>query len=349
LPAFRHSIYVDSVRQTNRQPCKYKGMIPKQIPVTVIGGYLGAGKTTLLNHILRNNRGIRFAVLVNDFGNINIDVDLIESQHGDTINLANGCICCSLAGGFGSAMLSIRDRQMQPDRVLIEASGVSDPFKIAQYAHLTGFRLDSVIVLADAEFIQKRAVDKYVGRHVVQQLQSADLLLLNKVDLVSDIEFAEVRGWLKNLIPDIRILAVSQGEVPLEILFGVGVQAYLTDSKQPQELIEDAQHENHNHEHNHRQDYATWSYTGQVPLDGEKLRGLIPRLDTHVLRGKGFLYLAEDPAAQFTFQLVGKRWSVVKGGIWGEKKPKTQIVLIGLPGSINNAELDTALQNMELT
>ncbi|MEQ1739869.1 MAG: GTP-binding protein, partial [Methyloglobulus sp.] len=161
-------------------------MVNKQIPVTVIGGYLGAGKTTLLNHILRNNKGIRFAVLVNDFGNINIDVDLIESQDGDTINLANGCICCSLAGGFGAAMLSIRESAVLPDRVLIEASGVSDPFKIAQYAHLPGFRLDSVIVLADAEFIQKRAADKYVGRQVIQQLKSADLLLLNKVDLVSD-------------------------------------------------------------------------------------------------------------------------------------------------------------------
>jgi G3E family GTPase len=306
-------------------------MINKQIPVTVIGGYLGAGKTTLLNHILRNNKGIRFAVLVNDFGSINIDIDLIESQDGDTINLANGCICCSLAGGFGTAMISIRDRADLPDRVLIEASGVSDPFKIAQYAHLPGFHLDSVIVLADAEFIQKRAADKYIGRQVIQQLKSADLLLLNKVDLVTDENRTQVKNWLHDLVSDIRILEVSQGKVSVDMLFGED----LANPETLENLVDDKQSKKHEHHHDH--DYVTWSYTGSNPLDGAKFRELIAELDTKVLRGKGFLYLAEDPSVQFVFQLVGKRWSVERGGIWKDREPKTQLVLIGFAGSLDGS------------
>ncbi|MEQ1484246.1 GTP-binding protein [Methyloglobulus sp.] len=321
-------------------------MVNKQIPVTVIGGYLGAGKTTLLNHILRNNKGIRFAVLVNDFGNINIDVDLIESQDGDTINLANGCICCSLAGGFGTAMLSIRDRPVLPDRVLIEASGVSDPFKIAQYAHLPGFRLDSVIVLADAEFIQKRAADKYVGRQVIQQLKSADLLLLNKVDLVSDEKLTQVREWLHDLVPDIRILEVSQGQVPVDMLFGEKLPEDLANPETLEDLVDDKQSEKHEHHHDH--DYVTWSYIGSSPLDGTKFRALIAGLDAGILRGKGFLYLAEDPSAQFVFQLVGKRWSIEKGMAWENREPKTQFVLIGLAGSLDGVALDEDMQNKVL-
>ncbi len=319
-------------------------MVNKKIPVTVIGGYLGAGKTTLLNHILRNNKGIRFAVLVNDFGNINIDIDLIESQDGDTINLANGCICCSLAGGFGSAILSIRERPVLPDRVLIESSGVSDPFKIAQYAHLPGFHLDSVIVLADAEFIQRRVADKYVGRQVIQQLKSADLLLLNKVDLVSDERRIQVRDWLHDLVPDIRILEVSQGQVPEDMLFGEELPEDLANPETLEDLVDDKQSEKHEHHHDH--DYVTWSYIGSSLLDGTKF-------PTHSspdwMQRFCEVKVSEDPSVKFVFQLVGKRWSIEKGGVWGNREPKTQFVLIGLSGSLDGATLDKNLQNMMLT
>ncbi len=309
-------------------------MSHEQIPVTVIGGYLGAGKTTVLNHILRENAGVRLAVLVNDFGAINIDADLIESQDGDTLNLTNGCICCSLADGLATALLSIGERPLPPERVVIEASGVADPFKIAQYGHMPGFRLDGVIVLADAENIQKRAADKYMGRQVVQQLHGADLLVLNKIDLVSDEQRRRVRDWLRSLVPGIRILEVTQGRAPVDLLFGHAVPA---STPTPAGA----------HEHDHGRDYVSWSYTDRRPLDGAIFHTLITGLHVDVLRGKGFLYLAEDPSLQFVFQLVGKRWDVVRGKAWGEREPMTQFVLIGLPGSIDGVALNDALRTPE--
>ncbi len=319
-------------------------MTPQPIPVTIIGGYLGAGKTTLLNHVLRNNAGTRFAVMVNDFGAINIDADLVESQDGDTLNLANGCVCCSLAGGFGTAMLSILDRAILPQRVIIEASGVSDPAKIAQYAHLPGFALDSVIVLADAETIEQRAKDKYVGRQVVRQLKGADLLLLNKTDLVSPEKLAQVKAWLQALVPDIRTLDIRHGQAPVHLLLAETTpeQADKPPAFAPRSM------KSAGSDFHHDQDYATWSYSGDEALDGQKLRAWISGLSPDVLRGKGFLHLAEEPSAQFVFQLVGKRWRITQAGAWGDRSAKNQLVLIGLPGSLSPEALDTALAAMQV-
>jgi len=314
-----------------------------KIPVTVIGGYLGAGKTTLLNTILRNSQGIRYAVLVNDFGSINIDAALIESQEDEVINLANGCICCSIAGGLTSAMFAIRERELRPDRVLIEASGVSDPYKIAQNAHLPGFCLDSILVLADAELIRKHAKDKYVAKQVLQQLKSADLLLLTKLDLISDEQCRQVKEWLKTTVPDIRISEVNQGKVPMELLFSedafsASQQFAIKGILKPDDT--DAGHD-------HEDFYSKWAYIGSQPLDGVRFRALITGLDDKILRGKGFLYLAEDTASQYIFQLVGKRWRITKDKPWGNHQPMNQFVLIGLQGSFNSTDLERKLRSIE--
>lgn len=318
-------------------------MLNTQIPVTVIGGYLGAGKTTLLNYILLHTQGIRYAVLVNDFGSINIDADLIESQEDEVINLANGCICCSMAGGLTNAMFAIREREPRPDRVLIEASGVSDPHKIAQNAYLPGFCLDSILVLADAELIRKHAKDKYVAKQVVQQLKSADLLLLTKLDLISDEQRRQVREWLNDLVPEIRIVEVNNGLLPLELFFAE--DTFTSHSKL---VIQGIKKPIESHfEHSHEEMYAKWAYTGLHPLDGARFRGLISGLDSGVLRGKGFLFLADDRASQYIFQLVGKRWTITKDKPWDNHQPENRFVLIGLPGSVESLELERHMKLIE--
>ena len=155
------------------------------IRFTVIGGYLGAGKTTLLNRILTKAKGVRYALLINDFGEINIDAKLIESQTDSQINLTNGCVCCTLVDGFHEAVDQLCHLQPPPDHIIVEASGVADVSNLAQYGYGPNLALDGVLVLADAETVQEKADDKYVSTTVRRQLTAADIIILIKIDLVS--------------------------------------------------------------------------------------------------------------------------------------------------------------------
>ena len=291
------------------------------IPVTVIGGYLGAGKTTLVNHLLRNANGLRIAVLVNDFGALQIDADLIEAADGDTISLANGCICCSLAGGLVEAMLGILDRPQPPEWVVIETSGVSDPVAAAQYAHLPGFRLDGVIVVADAETVRRRSIDRHVGRHVLQQLRGADLLLLNKTDLITTDQRNDLRQWLADIAPDSRVVETVGARLPVAALLGGSHVAFDRQS-----------HDEHFDAH------RTWSFSDAHAIDGGRFRATVAALPASIVRGKGVLHLVEQPEVAHVFQLVGARWSIVRGSPWVPADRVTRLVLIGLPDHSDHSD-----------
>lgn len=192
----------------------------QRIPITVIGGYLGAGKTTLVNHVLRSTDE-RIAVIVNDFGEISIDEDLIVAADSDKLTLANGCICCTLADGFAAALNTVLSADVPPERLLIEASGVADPAQIAAYGHTPGLRLDAVAVLADAEQVRRQASDRWVADTVRMQLAAADLLVVNKIDLLSDNADADALcDWLTGIASKAAIVRVSRAAVPIEVLFG---------------------------------------------------------------------------------------------------------------------------------
>lgn len=191
------------------------------LPVTVIGGYLGAGKTTLLNHLLRHNEGRRLAVLVNEFGDLPIDADLIEAQDGGMMSISGGCVCCAFGSDLIGALEDMLAMQPQPDHVLIEASGVALPASIATtVSMINGMRSDGVLVLADAEQIRANAAHKYLSDTIERQLAQADLLLLTKVDLVSDADLAKVTDWLSSKVDRARILPLSQGVVAISAVLG---------------------------------------------------------------------------------------------------------------------------------
>jgi len=302
----------------------------ERIPFTVIGGYLGAGKTTLLNHILRHNDGRRFALFVNDFGSINIDAELIENRDGETINLADGCVCCSLAGGFILGIDTLFRRDPLPDHIIVEASGVADTRQVAQYGNMPGLYLDGVIIVADAEMVRQKAQDKYVGQTVMRQLKSADILILNKSDLVSDQQRKDVQNWLNQIAPQSRIYETQMGVVPLELLLGLETKGVRSSSS---EIAIQTDTE-----------FVSESYASDVPIQRQGFENFLAELPEGIVRAKGILYLADQPERRMIFQQVGKRWSLTPDRPWGDEQPQSQIVWIGLKGEFEPEDLKTTLE-----
>ncbi len=290
------------------------------VPLTVIGGYLGAGKTTLLNNLLRKNNGLRIAVLVNDFGDINIDADLIESADGETIALTNGCTCCTLADGLATVLGELRQRTASFDHIVIESSGVADPLKIGHSGAAFGFPLAGVTVVVDAESVRTQSTDKYVGDTVLRQLRSADLLIVNKTDLVTEAELQSLRDWLATIVPDTPTLTTQAGQIDTDMLLA---------SQRASEtvvVVEDGAHDS----------FESWSFRTDTPLRRGDVEAFLAALPAGVVRAKGILRLTDDPANDLLLQRVGRRTSLLPlTGQRSDESTETRLVVIGVPGSID--------------
>ena len=191
------------------------------IPVTIIGGYLGVGKTTLLNSLIRSEDRRRLAVLVNDFGSINIDAELIAEQAGGVVSLANGCICCSVGDDLGFALLDVADLDPAPDHIVIEASGIANPARVRGIiSMLAKIRVEATVVLAETARLRERANDAQIGGLIGDQLAAADLLILNKIDLATASELGDTEQWLAANYPNTVLLQASHADLPAELILG---------------------------------------------------------------------------------------------------------------------------------
>jgi G3E family GTPase len=295
---------------------------PASIPVTIIGGFLGAGKTTLLNYVLSENHGVRAAVLVNDFGAINIDAKLVVGVEGETVTLANGCVCCTIRDDLVGACLGLLERDEPPEHLLIELSGVSDPFPVLNTFLETDlgtiYSLSTILSIVDAE--QLPGLEHEMGGLVRAQIQAADIVVLNKVDLVSPDALIDVRKRVHEMTPGSRIIEVSHGRVPLEIIFENGDPVL----RLPRHIDSD-DHDDHGHGH----PFSTWAWTSNLPLSLPRLRKALEALPDAVYRCKGIVYLEELPAFRYVLQMVGKRYHLTETDGWGDALPGSEIVLIG--------------------
>jgi len=288
-------------------------------PFTVIGGFLGAGKTTLLNRVLAGARGPRYAVLVNDFGALAIDEALISAHDGQTIALANGCICCSMSDGFITAMLTLMQAPERFDHVLIEASGVSEPDRIMDFARLDPLLSpDAILVLVDAETLAARMSDPKVGEVVATQIRTADILVLNKTDLVSRETAETVETTLRSLNPTAPVLRSAKGDVPLNVVLGTDLHV-TGDSR-------DRDHHDH-HLHHAEEFFDTRTFTAAEPLDRDAFVRFAEALPASIIRGKGVLVFADAPGRAEIWQRVGARMEMMSR-LEGSAPDQSSLILI---------------------
>jgi G3E family GTPase len=296
------------------------------LPVTVVGGYLGAGKTTLMNHVLRNAGGRRLTVLVNDFGEIAIDAELIVARDGDTMTLANGCVCCSIGGDLYKALVAALDRRPRADALLIEASGVAEPARIADIARAEpDLVMDGIVVVVDAETWTARAADPLVGGTVARQVAAADLLVLNKADLVPEADLAKVEAQLRKIAPAATLVRATHAEVPAALALDL-------ETTNEIEITGGA--------HTHEDAFARWSFAGSTTIDRAALEAFLARLPAGVHRLKGFVTLAGEDAPVLV-HAVGRRATVTPAPPDTARAPGCRLVAIGPRGAFDPTALDT--------
>lgn len=298
------------------------------IPVTILTGFLGAGKTTLLNCILNGDHGLRVAVLVNDFGSVNIDAQLVLGVESNVISLTNGCICCTIRDDLVETVIQTINRPERPEYILLEASGVAEPTGIAMAFNNPGLRdrirLDSILCVVDAEqvFASPETMELKIF-----QMACADMIILNKVDLVDRDHIAKIKEWLDSRFHRYRLIEASRCDVPLPVLLSVG-------RFDPAQLDANVQRDP-----DHSKGFSTWNFETDRPLSLEALRETASHLPAGIYRAKGVIYAAEEPARRVVLQVVGRRVDISLEEAWRGRPARTQIVVIGAPGAIEGEVL----------
>ncbi|MBR8830826.1 MAG: putative metal chaperone YciC [Chroococcopsis gigantea SAG 12.99] len=329
------------------QPTSSLMAAPKKgIPVTIITGFLGSGKTTLLNHILTNQQGIKTAVLVNEFGEIGIDNELIISTDETMVELNNGCICCTINEDLVQAVYKVLERPEKVDYLVVETTGLADPLPVAltflgtELREMT--RLDSIVTLVDcANF----SLDLFNSQAAQSQITYGDIIILNKTDLVDEADVDRLEIRIRDMKESARILRTKKSEVPLPLILSVGLfesDKYFGEEEHHDHDHDHHEHDHHNCEHDHDHDhhdhhdhsnhlevdgFTSLSFASDKPFNIRKFQYFLDnQLSENIFRAKGILWFDESPKRHI-FHLSGKRFTLEDDEWKGEKK--NQLVLIG--------------------
>ena len=347
----------------------------KITPITILTGYLGAGKTTLMNHILNNREGYKVAVIVNDIGEVNIDAKLIadggfiqEEDKGNVVPLSNGCICCTLKEDLMNQIVEILKTQ-KFDYILIEASGICEPLPIAQTIEMLSqstvnyglpkiCRLDNVVTVVDAlrlatefgcgEDLEKEDLDEEdIENLLIQQIEFCNVIVLNKVDEVTEEQLNQVKSVIKHLQPTAKIIETNYAKVPVkDIMFtnNFDFEKIATSAgwvkeleREDNEEMEYDHHDDHHEEHHHHhhdhdegeaEEYgiSTFVYTSRKSFNEMKFNKYVnEKLPSNVIRCKGLVWFANDNDMSYLFEQAGRQMSLSEAGYWLATAPKEEL------------------------
>src|SRR5208337_4683541 len=298
----------------------------QKIPVTVLTGYLGAGKTTLLNRILSENHGKKYAVIVNEFGEIGIDNDLIIGADEEVFEMNNGCVCCTVRGDLVRILDGLMKRKGKFDAIIVETTGLADPAPVAQTFFVDedvqkNARLDAVVTVADAKWLSERLKDAPEAKN---QIAFADVILINKTDLVSAEELHEVEARIRGINPYAKVHRTERAQIPLEEVLGRNafdldrildiepefLEGNGHDHDHGHDHGHDHDHDHHHHgglKHYHDEEMQSVSLRSDKPLDPDKffpwVQNLVQTEGPSILRCKGILSFKDDDD-RFVFQGV---------------------------------------------
>jgi len=299
----------------NQTPTETAG----KIPVTVLTGYLGAGKTTLLNRILSEPHGKKYAVIVNEFGEIGIDNDLVVGADEEVFEMNNGCICCTVRGDLIRIIEGLMRRKGKFDAIIVETTGLADPAPVAQTLFVDDnvnekARLDAVVTVADAKWLKERLKDAPEAKN---QIAFADVILLNKTDLVDEEGLKEVEARIRGINPYAKLHRTQRSNIALDKVLGQNafdLDRILDIEPQFLETEDEHEHEHHGHEHDHDhhhahghggakhyhdEDMQSFSLKTDKPLNPEKffpwIQELVAKDGPNILRCKGILSFKDDP------------------------------------------------------
>ena len=297
------------------------------IPILLVAGFLGAGKTTVVNHLLAHAEGRRIAAVVNDFGAINIDAELITGASDGVVSLSNGCICCSLEGDLLRTLAALLRRDPRPEFIVIETSGVADPADIVRNLMdpliWREAPLETVLCVVDATAPAATLNDALLR----SQLRAADIVALSKVDLVDAAARAHIRDAVRAVRPAAVVVDAVHGEVPTELLFPADPER-VPVTREPGRRGPVADR------------FETLSWTSESPLSLPRLQQAIGRLAPKLARAKGLFEMTEQPGRLTVFQFAGGRAMLAPGGTPPAGVPRARIVFIAEIGVLSRAEID---------
>lgn len=314
-----------------------------QVPVTVLTGFLGAGKTTLLNRILTEQHGRKYAVIVNEFGEQGIDNDLVVDADEEVFEMNNGCICCTVRGDLIRILSGLMKRADKLDAIIVETTGLADPAPVAQTFFVDQdvadrTKLDAIVTVADAVHLSSQLTEHHEAE---EQIAFADVILLNKVDLVDESGLDRVKDRIKKINPFAKIINTTRCSAPLDEV--VGLNAFSLDrilEVEPDFLESD-------HDHEHDDDVTSLSFVSDTPLDMDKFQdwfgNLLRTKGQDILRSKGILNFKGEEE-RYVFQGVHMLMDASPMGLWPKGKDRSsRIVFIGR--DLDNMNLKEGFEN----